>query len=85
MPLMHVGKPYKKQSLTSHLPGRRTLKILRRVRVNGMVIIKTLGTRWLNLRFFWVLAHGSYRVIAVNKYTEVTVKEAHNNLDLLYF
>ena len=68
---MHVGKPYNQRSLTSHMPGQRALEITRPALVVAMVKVKTLGTRWLNLRFFLffllVLAHGPYRVIAVKK------------------
>ena len=66
---MHVVKPCDQRSLTSHMPGRRTLKMTRPAAVGTVVIVKTLGTRWLNLHFFIiflrVLAHGPYRVIAV--------------------
>ena len=64
---MHVGKPYDQQSLTSHMPGQRALEMPRPAPVGAMVIDKTLGTRQLNLRFFffgfWSTDH---RVIAVN-------------------
>ena len=49
---MYVGKPYGQQSLTSHMPGRCVLELPRPAPVGDMVIVKTLGTRLLNLRFF---------------------------------
>ena len=64
---MHVGKPYNQRLLTSHMPWWRVLEMPRLARHGHHK--KTLGTHYLNLRFFsfflWVLAHGPYRVIAV--------------------
>ena len=64
------------------MPGWRVLEMPQPAPVGAMIIDKTLGTRKLNLRFFlWVLAHGPYRVIAVNEKNTQPEKEVQISPD----
>ena len=77
MPFMHVRKPLSQWSMSSQIHGPRSLKIPRPAQVGGMVIVKTLASRWLILRVYLFLqgfAHRPYSWIPVKQFTLVAEK-----------
>ena len=74
---MHVRKPLSQWSMSSQIHGPRSLKIPRPAQVGGMVIVKTLASRWLILRVYLFLqgfAHRPYSWIPVKQFTLVAEK-----------